>query len=217
MKQTFFLIFILSSLFSLAQVHCDPQDFELLKRATAKPALTEDEFTAYLETVRKLESNMCIDYVQKKNGQDYVETGLTYLLGRLCLLSNSRRAVEEYVGYLKRNSGSAEEQRSFSFEYLFRQNPAVVLSVVQSDKELLDHLVWGFINNRRYGVNDPYESEPNKAYSVEGKAPKPFLTQSNCQDIFYKTYPILKNNKSYSKQIAYLLSSIREDLKEQKK
>lgn len=217
MKQTFLITFIFLSMLSLAQVHCDPQDFELLKRATSKSTITEDEFTSYLETVRKLENNKCFDYVHKKNGQEYIETGLTYLLGRLCVVANTKRAIQEYVSYLNRTTGSAEEQRSFSFEYLFQKNPEAVLSIVQSDKELLDHLVWGFINNRRYGVNDPYETEPNKAYIVREKEPQPVLTQSTCQDIFYKTYPGLKNNNTYSKQTAYLLTSIKSALEEDKK
>ena len=155
-----------------------------------------------------------IHYVQKRNGQEYVETGLTYLFGQLCLITNSYKSVQEYIEYLNRHSGSAEEQRSFSFEYLFKQNPKRILSLIKSNKELLDHLVWGFMNNRSYGVNDPYQKDPNKTFTVYDKEPKRVLTTRTYKEIFYKTYPTLKNDNVYSKQIDYLLTEICAGLKE---
>ncbi len=214
MKHLLLSIFILSSGLTFGQGNCDPKDFELLKSACSKRTMTETEFTTYLTTVRKLEGSKYTDYVQKKNDQEYVETGLTFLFGQLCLIAQSDKSVQEYIGYLKRNSGSAEEQRSFSFECLFKQNPERVLSLIKSDQELLDHLVWGFMSNRLYGVNDPYQKDPSKAYTVYEKEPKRVLTTQTYKDIFYKTYPSLKNNKVYSKQIDYLLTTICAGLKE---
>lgn len=214
MNQLFLYIFLLLSCFTYGQANCDPNDFELLKSACSKSKLKEAEFVSYLTIVKKLESNKCLEYVQKNNGIEYIETGLTYLLGELCLIANSDESVEEYIKYLKRNSGSAEEQRSFSFEYLFKQNPERVLSFIKYDKELLDHLVWGFMNNRLYGENDPYQKEPNKAFTVYDKEPKRVLTTQTYKNIFYKTYPSLKNNNEFSKQIDYLLTTTYEGLKE---
>jgi len=209
-------ILTFSFLLSFGQNICDPKDFELLKSACRKNTLTEQEFSSYLMIVRKLEKNNCIDYVQNRNGQEYVETGLTYLFGQICIIANSDKSVREYIDYLKRNSGSAEEQRSFSFEYIFKQNPTRVLSLIGFDKELLDHLVWGFMNNRLYGENDPYEKDPNKAYTRYESGPKRVLTDQTYKDIFYKTYPKLKNDKSFSKTTEYLLTTIHAGLNERK-
>ena len=215
MKKILLGIFILSFWVSFGQTNCDPKDFELLKSGSRKTKLTDFEFLSYLKTVKLLESNRCFDYVQKRNGREYIETGLTYLLGQLCLAANSNKSVVEYINYLNRHLGSAEEQRSFSFEYLFKQNPKRVLSIVNSDTTLLDHVAWGFMNNRLYGVDDPYQNDPNKEYTAYYKEPKRVLTIQAFKDIFYKTYPSLKNDTIYSKQIEYLLNSIYDGLKEQ--
>ena len=214
MKQLLTCIFILSCSLAFGQSDCDPKDFELIKSACRKSILTEVEFFSCIETIKKLEGNKCFDYVQKRNGQEYVETGLTYLLGELCALANSDKSVQAYIDYLNRHKGSAEEQMSFSFEYLFKQNPKRVLSLIKSEKALLDHLVWGFMNNRSYGVDDPYQKDPNKAYTIYGQEPKRVLTTNTYKDIFYKTYPSLQNDKVDYKQIDYLLTTIYAGLKE---
>jgi hypothetical protein len=216
MRHIFTFILTFPFLLAFGQNNCDPKDFEQLKSACRKNTLTEQEFSSYLMTIRKLEKNDCIDYIQKRNGHEYVETGLTYLFGQICIIANSDKSVREYIGYLKRNSGSAEEQRSFSFEYIFKQNPTRVLTLIGFDKELLDHLVWGFMNNRMYGEKDPYEKDPNKAYTRYESEPKQVLTVQTYKDIFYKTYPSLKNDKSFNKQIEYLLTTIHAGLNERK-
>jgi hypothetical protein len=216
MKQLITFIFLLSSLLSFGQ-NCDSNYFEQLELACTKKVITNIEFSTYLQTVRKLESNNCFDYIKKRNGQEFVETGLTYLFGNICMNTNSEKATQEFINYLKRKSGSAEEQMSFSFENIFKQNPKRVFSLIGIDTALLDHIAWGFMGNRLYGENNPYERDPNKAYTVYNNEPIRTLTVKTYKNIFFNVYPSLKKCELFKKQIEYLLTTIKEGLKEREK
>jgi len=144
-----------------------------------------------------------------------VESSLTYIFGKICLIKNDSNAVRVYIDYMRRNENSAEEQISFSFEYLFVKQPEFILSNCIHNDWLLDHLAWGFMNNRYYGVQDPYEDNPNKAFTVYYNPPKPVLNDKNCKEIFYKVNPsLIKLYPKYKKQVDYLLNTISEGLKE---
>ena len=218
MKIFFTFFFLFTSLISFGENNCDSNDFEQLKNGCREKTISLKDFSKYLKTIKKLENIKCFDYVQVKDGQEYVETGLTFLFGQICILTNNEIAVKEYINYLKRHSGSAEEQRSFSFEKIFVQNPTRTLSLINYDTELLNHIVWGFINNRLYGVKDPYKSDPNKAYTVYYKELKIVLNSKNYSNVFYKVNPTLKTNYlKYKKQIDYLLVTIKDGLEERGK
>jgi hypothetical protein len=214
MNRILFIFIFLRALLTFGQENCDPKDFEILKVASRKNFLTEIEFLNLLKIVRNLENKKCFDYIEKKNGEEYVETGLTYLFGQLCINANSDKSFQEYVDYLNRHIGSAEEQRSFSFEYIFKKNPQRVFKLIKYNLGLLDHLVWGFLNNRLHGERDPYENDPNKAYTKYDSEPPRVLTVKTYKDIFYKTYPSLKNETMYIKEIDYLLTNIKDELKD---
>jgi hypothetical protein len=116
---------------------------------------------------------------------------ITYYYGLVCLKASSQKGVKAYIKYLISQEGSAEEQLSFSFDKIFQKRPEVVLREITKHELsirnlLLDHLVWGILNNRWDFIND-----------------------KNSKDIFFKYYD--KSGelyKQYPKEIDYILQEI---------
>ncbi|MCO5945332.1 hypothetical protein [Mucilaginibacter flavidus] len=193
--------------------NCDPAKFRKLETLSRKQVVTDSEFTIVLRLVKNLDRNKCSDYIKKRNGQEYVVAVLTELFGKICLKNNSLNAVKEYVNYVKRHHGSAEEQLSFSFEELFVRQPEYVLSTIGYDEYLLNSLVWGFVNNHYYTSDDQKKVTKN----TDGKV-KPQLNTTNYKEVFYKTNPGIKDiYPKHKKSIDYLLSQIRLVLKSDSK
>jgi len=183
------IILLTAVINSFAQIKCSPK-FQQLIVFSKKHVITNDDFLASLAIVKNLESNNCLDYVVKKNGEETVISGRTYLFGEICLKNNSRHAVKEYVNYIKRHRGSAEEQISFSFERLFVNRPEDVLSVIGLNNFFLDHLVWGYLNNHDN------------------------LHPQNYKEMFFRINPKAKAlYPKYKKHIDYLLKEIAAQLK----
>ena len=173
-----------------AQTGCDINQFKALTIISKKDSLTDMDLDISVQLLKKLERNKCSDYIGKKNGREYVISGRTYLFGEICLRRNNYNAVKEYINYMKRNSGSAEEQISFSFERIFAKRPEDVFTIIGFDKKLLDDIVWGFLNN---------ESA---------------LTNRNYKKRFYQAIPQAEGfHMKYKKQIDYLLAEISAELK----
>jgi hypothetical protein len=190
MKPLIITTILLLSTFSVFAQNCDPGKFRKLEILTRKEVVTDSEFTKALALVKSLEKNDCVDYVKKRNGEEYIESGRTSLFGDICLKNNSLNAVQEYINYIKRHSGSAEEQISFSFEKLFAKQPGYVLSIVGYNKDLLNLLEWGFVNNHG-------------------------LTSKNYKIVFFSINSELKIiYPKYKKAIDYLLREIGEDVKD---
>lgn len=172
--------------------NCDPGTFRKLEILSRKGLVTDSEFMTALTLVKSLEKNDCVDYVKKKNGEEYVESGRTSLFGDICLKNNSLNAIQEYINYMKRHHGSAEEQISFSFEKLFARQPEFVLSIVGYNKDLLNQLEWGFVNNHS-------------------------LTSKNYKTVFFDINPEVKTTyPRYKKAIDYLLTEIGAEIKDWK-
>ncbi|MDO3625534.1 hypothetical protein [Mucilaginibacter sp. BT774] len=183
----FFLL--LSSLH--AQTGCGINQFKALTIISKKYSLTDLDLDISVQLLKKLERDKCYDYIGKKNGHEYVIASRTYLFGQICLKRNSHSAAREYINYLKREHGSAEEQLSFSFEKIFAKRPEDVLSLLRNDHDLLNQLGWGFINN----------------HSAE-------LTEKNCKAVFFKVSPKIREiYPKYKKEIDYLLNDIANELK----
>lgn len=191
MKAKVLLIILLATAVnSFAQNKCNTK-FEQLIAFNKKPVITNNDFLASLTIVKNLEANNCSDYVVKRKGVETVETDRTFLFGQICLKNNSRNAVKEYVNYMIRHGGSAEEEISCSFERLFVNQPEDVLSIIGFNDGYLDQLAWGFLNNH---------------YNLH-------LNPKNYREIFYRVNPKVKSlNPKYKKHIDYLLKSIKGEL-----
>lgn len=166
---------------------CGVSQFKKLTSIYHEQAVTDSDFTITVKLVKQLEKLRCEDYKGKKNGSEYVMGTRTQLFGDICLKKDNNTSVSEYINYLNRQQGSAEENLSYQFERIFEKHQEFVLSKIGNNKYLLNHLVWGFCNNH---------------YSKH-------LTAKNYRQIFFEYYPQLKTDYSqYKKQIDYLLHSI---------
>jgi len=192
MKSLIISTILLLSTFRISAQNCHPGTFRKLEILSRKELVTDSEFTKALALVKSLEKGNCVDYVKKRNGEEYVESGRTSLFGDVCLKNNSLTAVREYVNYMKRHNGSAEEEIGLSFEKLFAKHPEYVLSLVGYNKDLLNQLEWGFVNNNGF-------------------------TSKNYRAVFFSINPEIKIvYPKYKKAIDYLLNEIGEEAKDWK-
>ena len=165
--------------------------FKELTTISKKDSITDKDLDIAVQLLKKLEKDKCSDYIGKKNGNEYVISGRTYLFGQICLKTNSQSAVKEYINYLKREHGSAEEELGYLFEKIFIQQPEYVLLMTENNENLLNQLAWGFLNNH-YGQ----------------------LTAKNYKKMFFEINPKVKRiYPKYKKSVDYLLHEIYEEIK----
>jgi hypothetical protein len=167
--------------------------------------------------VNDLKSNKCSYYVKSKDGKEYIQFGLTWIYFQICVRSRSKKGINFFTKYVLEKNGSAEEELSFCFEKLFFHNPLTVMEEIYvlhptDQKYLLDHLAWGFVNNRSYGKDDPYNDLPNKAMIRLNETRPVVLSSMNYEDIFFKVYPPLKKKTNYASLNKSLLDKIKEIL-----
>lgn len=192
MKQIILLVLICISASSFAQKQC-VQDFKLLQSLSKNAIITDSVFDKGVLLTKRLEANKCADYTINKNGVENLIANRTELFGGLCLKKNNLHAVAEYIKYMKRQSGSAEEEMCFLLEKLFVQRPEDVLVTIGNDKSLINQLAWGFINNH-YSDN---------------------LTTTNYRTAFYKiNHKIKAIYPHYKSQIDKVLAEIKAELED---
>lgn len=176
-------------LYAQNDYNCGRPQFKKLITIARKDSITDSDIFIAVKLVKELEKTRCSDYTGKKNGQAYVIATRTGLFGEICIKKNNYNAVNEYIKYMKREHGSAEEQLSFSFEKIFVERPADVLSLIGNDADLLNSLEWGFVNNESF-------------------------TSKNCRTRFFQVAPAAKVlYPKYKTQIDYLIKEIAEDEK----
>jgi hypothetical protein len=188
------LLFILSlyALVPYAQndYNCGHPQFKKLIVIARKDSITDSDILVAVKLVKELEKTKCSDYTGKKNGQDSVIATRTGLFGEICLKKNDHKAVDEYIKYMKREHGSAEEQLSFYFEKIFVKRSADALALIGNNTDLLNSLEWGFVNNEHF-------------------------TSKNLGTKFFEIIPTAKElYPQYKKQIDYLIKEITEEEKD---
>jgi hypothetical protein len=170
---------------------CGIGQFKRLSYISKKDSVSDSDLKAAVQCVEILEKRRCEDYTGKKKGVEYVIATCTSLFGDICLKKNDFKSVRAYIKYMNREHGSAEEQISFSFEKLFVQRPEDVLSLISDNKDLLNQLEWGFVNNH-YGN----------------------LSSKNYKAVFYHLNPELRIiYPKYKRSVDYLLKGIGEQIK----
>lgn len=215
MQASLIRILIICSFLSIVEpaFTCDSTMFKTLIDYSSNEYISEKEFLICKDLVDSLWAQGCDDYLKRINNQNVAITSLTYTFGKICYIANSELATKSYIEYLLKNKKSAEEQLSFSFEYLFTLKPNVILREIsklnEDDQEfLLRQLVWGFINNRSYGIVDPYENNPYKAFTYYRNPPEIILDTTNYKEIFAKVNPSIQNNTEFAGSIEYILEEI---------
>jgi hypothetical protein len=172
---------------------CDSNDFKKLIRLSNKQIILPHEFDHALNVVNRLDNQHCSEYEKKINGEIHIESNLTFLLGKICCKVNSAYAVSAFVQYMHNHAGSADEELSLSFEKLFSKYPEAVLKQISKpddnvDVNLINHLVWGFVNNHH-------------------------VTVSSYKKVFFSLNPNLKRLRlKYRKQIDRILLDIEDEL-----
>jgi hypothetical protein len=186
----FALLLTMSGLYAQNEYGCGIVHFKTLTYISKKDSVTDSDLNAAVQCVKTLEERRCEDYTGKKNGVEYVIATCTSLFGDICLKKNDFKAVDAYIKYMNREHGSAEEQISFSLEKLFVQRPEDVLSLIGYNKDMLNQLEWGFVNNHAH------------------------LTTKNYRKVFYSVNSELKIiYLKHKKAIDYLLNAIDLELK----
>ena len=181
--------------------------------------LSVDEFQKSKIIVDKLCQQNCNEYEKRINSEGFEITSLTFEFGKICLNANSDEAVRSYINYRIKKRGSVEEQLDFSLENIFVKRPeSVLIGISRQDSVtkilLLSGLAWGFVNNRAYGVNDPYFDNPNKAMTVYSNPPKAILDSLNYRNIYFSLNPIIKKiYPKYKNHIEYVLTEVLETIR----
>lgn len=108
-----------------------------------------------------MKSEKLVDQILKSK-ESSPQGSVTYYFGLICLKSSSDKGVSSYVEYLISQEDSPEEELSFRFEPIFFKHPETVLSVIKKahpshQPTLLDHIVWGFLNNTESVTKDNYK------------------------------------------------------------
>lgn len=197
---------------------CDSckRDFKLLLIIKDKSEINSTDLEMSWKITKNLYNINYTDYIDSVlKGTSYVSHSLTRVFSDICLKTDSVSGVDYYLKYLTLTYGSSEEELSFSFERIFVKYPETVLKKIENDKERLEEIVWGFLNNRTYGAVNPYEKEDYSAMTIYEDSQKPILNKENCREIFYETNPILKTKyNQYKYQIDYIINTAIENLKD---
>ena len=210
--------FVFSVIVSAYGQHCKvcEQKFDTLLTILKKDNVLHSDIERCWLIAKELRERKYTEYIDNYVSTSHVLRSLTKTFADICIKTDRNTAVEYYLKYLELTKGSAEEQRSLSFEHIFVKFPMTVFDKIGMDKELLNSLTWGFLNNRYYGA-DPYDETSYEAteYNITSFKPdlKPILTSDNCEEIFYKTNPSLKKEYSkYKEQIDYIITLARLEL-----
>jgi len=191
MKKILVISLILIPVFNLFAQNSDRQLDQLLSYSKKKQ-INSSQFSSALQIFRNLEAKHELDAaVRRSRYDDESSETVLRIFGKICLHSKSPIAVDEFIKFIKRQKGSANEQIPMSFEPLFAKWPDYVLIRIANDKDLINQLEWGFVNNHFHD-----------------------LTTKNCEIFFYSLNPKIKYlYPKYKKQIDYLISKAIGDLK----
>jgi len=190
------------------------EKFDILIETLEKDKISIREFNKCKNITNELSNYNYYDYIDSVNNRTlYISHSLTKTFADICIKYGGEYGVKYYLDYVNQNMGSAEEEISFSLERIFMKYPETTLKQIGTDQDLLDKLIWGFINNRYYGAVNPYENKDYRAITKYEDEPRPILNKNNCEKIFFETNPILHDlYPKYKEQIDYILKGAKEQL-----
>lgn len=209
------ILLVLTTTYSFGQqcLECKKK-FDRLIEIEQQDQVSDSELDESLRIAKELYDMRYTDYIDSiSNNTIHVSKNLTHTFASITRKRCETKGVSYYLDYLEFTSGSAEEERSFGLERLFKECPETVLQMT-GQSYILD-IAWGFVNNRAYGPIDPFENNGHKAMTVYANSPQMELNSNNYKEIFNKTYPTLTSNEAYSEEIKLLLKKIAEILKEE--
>jgi hypothetical protein len=191
------------------QTDTHKNQFDQLLTILNKENILKDDMLESWEIVRELYLNNYMFYIDSvKDGISYTSHSLSKTYSDICIKAGNNTGIDYYFKYMDLTSNSAEEERSFALERIFVQYPEIVLNKIGKNEDLLNDLTWGFINNRYYGAQNPFDNKDYTAITTSDTSNIPKLNKDNCKDIFYETNPGLKNKyEKYKYQIDYIINN----------
>lgn len=169
------------------------QKLKQLLSYSTKTQIDSAQFFAALKIFEECEANHELDISMRGESDDNTfHDSVLKIFGIICLKSDGTYAVDQYIKFVRRNLGSANEEISYVFERIFEKYPGYTLKKISVDKALLDSVEWGFVNNHYHD-----------------------LASKNCKAVLFKAVPSIKAlYPLYKKQIDYILASAKSDIKE---
>ena len=198
------------------QIACNKLYDQIIPYSKLK-IVSDDDLKFCSDIVYQIRDMRCQFHVVITDSVNYIDFSLTWLYYQICSKNQSDKGLNSFFNYLYKNKNSAEEELSFCFEKFFYREPIKVLKMISrvdsiDQKYFLDCISWGFINNRSFGKDDPHNDLPNKAMICTIDTISAILNLENHENMFYTTYPVLKDNHSFSSVNSYLVNSIKEYL-----
>lgn len=214
MRYLFLIIFIIQIQFACGQKEIAfINNFKKLLEISKKDSISIEDLNRSIKLKEIiLQCNNVIYFDSIKERKFYIPTDLAKPFADICFIAGTQ-GVEAYINYVIENLGSANEEISLFFERIFMKYPETTLQQIGTDQDLLDKLIWGFINNRYYGAVNPYENNDYRAITKYEDEPQPILNKNNCEKIFFETNPILQDlYPKYKEQIDYILKGAKDQL-----
>lgn len=137
---------------------------------------------------------------------------LIRLYEKICRKAVSGQGVKFFMRYRLENLDSPDEEFAYAMERLFAAKPEQVLAYIHGQPDsirtlLLDDIVWGFLNNRIYGAQNPYDLEESPSGRLE-KPPPEILNKNTYRGIFFDLNNRMgKVNLKYPEEVGYILKS----------
>jgi len=176
--------------------------FDTLILYSQKPNVANNEFGKCVKYVNMLLDSSITELVITKDSTLFEQYTLTSLFGNICVKLNTILSIRAFMGYLKKNEFSSEEQLSYSFQEIFWANPDLVLSEIetlQKEKRIyyLDRLSYGFLG---------FGSKEISAYRQNP-------TENYCKKILFKKHPKVKKiYKKHKEALDYIIKADKENI-----
>jgi hypothetical protein len=140
---------------------------------------------------------------------------VTYLFGRICQRNASLKAVKYFLGYRLDKWDSPDEELSLSLERVFVSNPGPILGFISKQPDsvrarLMNDIAWGFLSNRVYGPENPYEDRERRTFLGPEDLPKQILNLRNYKRIFFRLHDDMPRlAKQYPDEVEFILEQVR--------
>jgi len=125
--------------------------------------ISDAQLNRSFSIIQKME-NKCWDYGMVVESGEQVKyiSDIPAVFAEICGKAISTEGVARFFEFRMAHWDSADEDLSLALEKLFVKKPAEVLKKIREQKAnirtgLLNDIAWGFINNRLYGVENPFE------------------------------------------------------------
>lgn len=215
MKTALILAAVVLVSFSPGKKNCLSRSEELY-RISQLPSVSDSLLLRSRYLVDKIDGRCVENGVLVVRGDQIISVGsLASVFGTLCGKCKSNNGAQAFIEFRRDQWASADEDLALSLERIFVSRPAFVMAYMHqfSDTvrtQMLNDIVWGFINNRLYGPEDPRENGISEPYGMVGERPREKLNKYTCKQIFFRLNPAMTSvAESYPREINYMLEQAR--------